>query len=79
MLAASVKGGAKMRQKQFQEEFLRILDESIAESDALAEKYFKDGMDSHAAEFKAIRDKNYKRVRELCFKYGVEPEEVESE
>lgn len=68
-----------MRQKQFQEEFLRILDESIAESDALAKKYLKDGMDSHPAEFKAIRDKHYKRVQELCFKHVSKPEEVESE
>jgi len=66
-------------QKQFQEEFLRILDESIAESDALAKKYLKDGMDSHPAEFKAIRDKHYKRVQELCFKHVSKPEEVESE
>ncbi|HPW57668.1 MAG TPA: hypothetical protein PLR50_01015 [Candidatus Rifleibacterium sp.] len=68
-----------MSQKQFQEEFLRILDESIAESDALAKKYLKDGMDSHPAEFKAIRDKHYKRVQELCLKHGVKPEEVKNE
>lgn len=68
-----------MSQKQFQEEFLRILDESIAESDALAKKYLKDGMDSHPAEFKAIRYKHYNRVQELCLKHAAKPEKVESE
>ncbi|PKN96015.1 MAG: hypothetical protein CVU43_22900 [Chloroflexi bacterium HGW-Chloroflexi-5] len=68
-----------MSQEQFRKEFIEILDESNAESEALAKKYFKDGMDSHPAEFKAIRDKHFKRVQALCLKYGVKPEEAKKE
>lgn len=68
-----------MSQKQFQKEFIQILDDWGAESGALAKVYLKDGLDSHPAEFKVIRDKYHKRIQELCLKYVDKPEEMKSE